>query len=72
MFVTYSLDSFHDNYNMPDSFYERFRLTRPELNRPGPADGIVTISRAQMSLLIDGLDWRAAKARSVAKPLFIV
>ncbi len=34
MFVTYSLDSFHDNYNMPDSFYERFRLTRPELNRP--------------------------------------
>ncbi len=35
MFVTYSLDSFHDNYNMPDSFYERFRLTRPELNRPG-------------------------------------
>jgi hypothetical protein len=34
MFVIYLLDSFHDNYNMPDSFYERFRLTGPELNRP--------------------------------------
>ena len=48
------------------------RLTEGKFIWPSPADGIVTISRAQMSLLIDGLDWRAAKARSVAKPLFIV
>jgi transposase len=32
----------------------------------------VTISRAQMSLLVDGLDWRAAKTKPIAKPLFIV
>jgi transposase len=48
------------------------RLTEGKFIWPSPADGIVTISRAQMSLLIDGLDWRSAKARSVAKPLFIV
>ena len=48
------------------------RLTEGKFIWPSPADGIVTISRAQMSLLIDGLDWRSAKARPVAKPLFIV
>ena len=48
------------------------RLTEGKFIWPSPTDGIVTISRAQMSLLIDGLDWQSAKARPVAKPLFIV
>ena len=47
------------------------RLTEGKFIWPSPADGIVTISRAQMSLLIDGLDWRPPR-QSVAKPLFIV
>ena len=38
------------------------RLTEGKFIWPSPADGIVTISRAQMSLLIDGLDWRSAKS----------
>jgi transposase len=48
------------------------RLTAGKFIWPSPADGIVTISRAQMSLLIDGLDWRFAKTKSIKKPLFIV
>jgi transposase len=48
------------------------RLTEGKFIWPNPADGIVTISRAQMSLLIDGLDWRAFKTKPAAKPLFIV
>ena len=38
------------------------RLTEGKFIWPSPADGIVTISRAQMSLLVDGLDWRSAGA----------
>jgi len=48
------------------------RLTEGKFIWPSPADGVVTISRAQMSLLIDGLDWRSAKARPATKSLFIV
>ena len=48
------------------------RLTEGKFIWPSPADGIVTISRAQMSLLVDGLDWRAAKTKPIAKPLLIV
>src|SRR3954470_6595002 len=48
------------------------RLTEGKFIWPSPEDGIVTISRAQMSLLIDGLDWRAAKSKPVVKPMFIV
>jgi transposase len=48
------------------------RLTEGKFIWPSPADGVVTISRAQMSLLIDGLDWRTVKTKSAAKPLFIV
>jgi transposase len=48
------------------------RLTEGKFIWPSPADGIVTISRAQMSLLVDGLDWRSAKTKPIAKPLFIV
>jgi transposase len=48
------------------------RLTEGQFIWPSPADGIVTISRAQMSLLIDGLDWRSVKSKSVVKPIFIV
>jgi transposase len=48
------------------------RLTEGKFTWPSPADGVVTISRAQMSLLIDGLDWRAFKTKPAAKPLFIV
>ena len=48
------------------------RLTEGKFIWPSPADGIVTISRAQMSLLVDGLDWRSAKTKPITKPLFIV
>ena len=48
------------------------RLTEGKFIWPSPADGIVTISRAQMSLLVDGLDWRAVKTKPIPKPLFIV
>jgi transposase len=47
-------------------------LTEGKFIWPNPADGIVTISRAQMSLLVDGLDWRSAKTKPIPKPLFIV
>src|SRR3954454_22568231 len=48
------------------------RLTEGKFIWPSPADGVVTISRAQMSLLIDGLDWRSAKSKPVVKPMFVV
>jgi transposase len=48
------------------------RLTEGRFVWPDPADGVVMISRAQMSLLIDGLDWRAFKKNPSVKPLFIV
>jgi transposase len=48
------------------------RLTEGKFIWPSPADGIVTISRAQMSLLVDGLDWRFAKTKPAVKPMFIV
>ncbi|MGF7213677.1 transposase [Skermanella aerolata] len=48
------------------------RLTKGKFIWPSPTDGVVTISSAQMSLLVDGLDWRAAKTKTIAKPLFIV
>src|SRR3954451_21175219 len=44
----------------------------PDRGKVHPADGVVTISRAQMSLLIDGLDWRSAKSKPVVKPMFVV
>ena len=48
------------------------RLTEGRFIWPSPADGVVTISRALMSLLVDGLDWRSAKTTPVAKPRFVV
>jgi hypothetical protein len=55
MFVIYLLDSFHDNYNMPDSFYERFRLTGPELNRPGMVALRREMPRSSLGMTIGGM-----------------
>ena len=48
------------------------RLTQGKFIWPRQSEGVVLISRAQMSLLIDGLDWRSFKMKVVARPLFVV
>jgi len=48
------------------------RLTQGKFIWPSQSEGVVLISRAQMSLLIDGLDWRSFKTKVVARPLFVV
>jgi len=34
------------------------RLERGRFLRPSPADGVVTISSAQLGCLLEGIDWR--------------
>jgi transposase len=36
---------------------------------PSPVDGVVRLSAAQLSVLLDGLDWRRVWPRPVPRPL---
>lgn len=36
---------------------------------PSPAEGMITLSSSQLSVLLDGLDWRLVKPRPAARPL---
>lgn len=36
---------------------------------PSPAEGVIRLSASQLSVLLDGLDWRLVKPRHVKRPL---
>jgi transposase len=36
---------------------------------PSPAEGMIRLSASQLSVLLDGLDWRLVKPRHVKRPL---
>ena len=36
---------------------------------PSPAEGVIRLSTSQLSVLLDGLDWRLVKPRHVRRPL---
>ena len=38
---------------------------------PSPAEGVIRLSSAQLSVLLDGLDWRLVKPRHVNRPLAV-
>jgi transposase len=46
------------------------RLEQGRFVWPSPVDGVVQLSAAQASVLLDGLDWRRVKQREVPRPLF--
>jgi transposase len=48
------------------------RLTQGKFIWPSQSEGVVLISRAQMSLLIDGLDWRNFKTKAAVRPMLVV
>ena len=48
------------------------RLTQGKFIWPNQNEGVVLISRAQMSLLIDGLDWHSFKTKAAVRPMPII
>src|SRR4051794_13136706 len=44
------------------------RLERGRFLWPSPADGVVTISSAQLGYLLEGIDWRMPQTRGDRKP----
>ncbi len=47
------------------------RLEAGKFTWPSPADGVVRLTSAQLSVLLDGLDWRRVRPRPVARPLAV-
>jgi len=45
------------------------RLEAGRFLRPSPAAGVIRLSASQLSVLLDGLDWRLVKPRHVKHPL---
>jgi transposase len=45
------------------------RLEAGKFVWPSPADGVVQLTAAQLSVLLDGLDWRRLRPRPAARPL---
>lgn len=45
------------------------RLERGHFVWPSAQQGVVTLSRAQLSLLFDGIDWRKIKQSTAFKPM---
>ena len=45
------------------------RLEAGKFLWPSPAEGVIQLSPSQLSVLLDGLDWRLVKPRHVKRPL---
>ena len=45
------------------------RLEAGKFFWPSPAEGVIRLSASQLSVLLDGLDWRPVKPRHVKRPL---
>jgi transposase len=58
----------HDGLGM--SLYAK-RLERGRFLWPSSADGVVTITPAQLGYLLEGIDWRMRSARTRAFPHYV-
>lgn len=47
------------------------RLERGRFTWPSPAEGVVRLTPAQLSMLLEGLDWSRIRARLTRRPLAI-